>query len=125
MGPAPILFVVMLLGLLAGVAAWAMRVRQAAVETGEPMRELRLFRGTRGKLVTVVPTALLLIGLLLVYDLPIAFLLPVSIPLWAPFLSDRDDFSPAARRRLNWALLAVGVLFLATATLAVVVLVAK
>lgn len=111
---ATIPLLVVVIGLLAVVAAWRMGARRAAVEAGEPLQELELFGGIRGRIVIVVPTTLLLVALWLKYDLSIAILVPASIPVWAFFLSDRDDLSPVVRRRVGLGLIAAGVLFLAT-----------
>ncbi len=68
---------------------------------------------------------MLLAALWLAFDLSIAILPAVIAPVWVTQFADQDELSPAARRRLGTAVLALGVLFLAAIVLGAAVFAAK
>ena len=121
--------IAVLIGLLALAAGWRMRTTLAhgqAARRGprESTTARGFFRTGRGRVAVLVPLTLLLVGLWLTFDLPLAVVPAVTVPIWAAQFAD-GDLSPVARRRLAIAMLVAGALFLVTLALGVAVFVAK
>lgn len=118
-------FVAVTVAVLAIAAGWKMRTwpAPARVPRGgavELIPRPGVFRTTGGRIVVSATLTVLLVGLWLVYDLSIAFLPALMVPIWLPLFADRD-LSQGAQRRLGIGLLVAGVLFLALVIVGVAV----
>jgi hypothetical protein len=129
MWAAAIPLVALLIAVLAIAAGWRMRTSPVAADVSrhraaEPRPAPGFLKTTRGRVLVFVPLTLLLVGLWLAFDLSIAILPAVILPIWVTQFADQD-LSPAARRRMGIAMLLLGVLFLATIVLGVAVFLAR
>lgn len=126
---APIPLIALLIGGLAIAVGWRMRTHPvpatAPVRNNDrPNSVLAFLKTTRGRIAVYLPLTLLIGALWLTFDLSVAILPAVTLPIWATLFADQQ-YSEQQQRRLGVALLIAGVLFLVTLIIGVAVFIAR
>ncbi len=110
--------VAILFGALAVVAGRRMQTRPVR---STPAGDASFLRTPRGRLLVFVPFTLLLVALWLAFDLSVAILPAVILPIWVSQFADQKELSATDQKRMGRALFALGALFLSLVIIGVVV----